>query len=63
LTLPVLNAAAHVIILASGRKKAPVVRALIGKSGWKPMARKVRPKSGALSLVIDEGAAGAFVGG
>ncbi len=63
LTLPVLNAAAHVIILASGRKKAPVVRALLGRSGWKPVARKVRPKSGVISLVIDETAAGEFAAG
>jgi 6-phosphogluconolactonase len=60
LTLPVLNAAEHVMILASGRKKAPVVRALLGKSGWKPVALKVRPKSGVISLVLDETAAGEF---
>jgi 6-phosphogluconolactonase len=58
LTLPVLNAAEHVMILASERKKAPVVQALLGKSAWVPVARLVRPKSGNLTLVIDEAAAG-----
>jgi 6-phosphogluconolactonase len=62
LTLPVLNAAKHVMILASGREKAPVVQALLGKSAWEPLAVKVRPASGALSLVIDEAAAGNFGG-
>lgn len=58
LTMPVLNAAEHVMILASGRKKAAVVQALLGKSVWEPVARLVRPTSGNLTLIIDEAAAG-----
>jgi len=57
LTLPVLNSAEHVIILISGHEKAPVVRALMGKSTWEPPARRIRPESGALYLVIDRAAA------
>ncbi len=57
-TLPVLNAAEHVMILASGREKSKVVRALMGESGWRPPATKVRPSKGVLSLVMDRFAAG-----
>jgi len=56
LTLPVLNAAEHVMVLASGSSKAPAVQALLGKSTWEPVVLNVRPKSGNLSLVIDEAA-------
>lgn len=58
LTFPVLNAAAHVMILAAGTQKARVAEALLGRSGWRPPARRIRPDSGALTLLLDRAAAG-----
>jgi 6-phosphogluconolactonase len=58
LTFPVLNGASHVMMLAAGNEKAPVVRALLGLSEWEPPARRIRPQRGVLTLLIDGAAAG-----
>jgi 6-phosphogluconolactonase len=57
LTLPVLNAAAHVIFLVAGADKAETVRQVLeGPEGRFP-AQFVQPASGRLSWFLDRGAA------
>ena len=57
LTLPVLNAAAHVIFLVAGADKAETLRqALEGPKGQFP-AQLIQPASGRLSWFLDESAA------
>lgn len=57
LTFPVLNAAAEVIFLVAGAKKAPRLKDVIeGPPGSCP-AQRVRPVSGRLSWYVDEAAA------
>lgn len=58
LTFKSLNAAAHVMILAAGKEKAPVVAALRGLSDWKPPVMKVNPEGGRLTLLVDRASAG-----
>ena len=58
LTLPVLNHAAHVLVLASGEAKADVVRVIFEEGNAKQYpAGLVRPVSGALEWFLDRDAA------
>lgn len=61
LTLPVLNHAAHVVFLVTGRAKAGVVSAVIedAKGGRYP-AGLVRPVSGDVTWFLDKEAAGSL---
>jgi 6-phosphogluconolactonase len=57
LTLPVLNAAAHVIFLVAGADKAETLRQVLeGPSGHFP-AQLVQPTKGTLTWFLDEGVA------
>jgi 6-phosphogluconolactonase len=70
LTLPVLNAAAHVVFLVAGAKKAPAVGAVLGaqratreQAGDRPAvpenalpAARVQPAEGMLTWLLDEAA-------
>jgi 6-phosphogluconolactonase len=57
LTVPTLNAAAHVIILAVGDEKAePLARAFHGAPGEVPI-QLIRPTSGQLTWILDRKAA------
>jgi len=57
LTLPVLNAAAHVIFLVAGADKAETLRQVLeGPEGRFP-AQLIQPVRGRLSWFLDEGAA------
>jgi 6-phosphogluconolactonase len=57
LTLPVLNAAAHVIFLVAGADKAETLRQVLeGPQGQFP-AQLIRPPRGSLSWFLDESAA------
>jgi 6-phosphogluconolactonase len=57
LTLPVLNAAAHVIFLVAGADKAATLRQVLeGPEGRFP-AQLIQPASGRLSWFLDESAA------
>ncbi len=58
LTFPVLNAAANLIILAAGKEKARVVRALMGLSNEDFPVQRVRPEKGTITLILDRQAAG-----
>ncbi len=59
LTLPVLNRAAHVLFLASGRAKAAVVHEIVEDGNPKQYpAGLVQPVSGAVTWMIDREAAG-----
>ncbi len=57
LTLPVLNAAALVVFLVSGREKAKVIKAVLGDNVLLP-AGLVRPERGRLVWMLDRAAAG-----
>jgi len=58
LTLPVLNHAAHVLVLASGEAKADVVRVIFEEGNAKQYpAGLVRPVSGTLEWFLDRDAA------
>lgn len=57
LTLPVLNAAALVVFLVSGREKAKAVKAVLGDGALLP-AGLVRPTRGGLVWMLDRAAAG-----
>lgn len=58
LTLPVLNNAAHILVLATGEKKAEVVREILEGSGSaRRPAGLVRPVPGVLQWLIDKRAA------
>ena len=57
LTLPVLNAAAHVIFLVAGADKAETLRQVLeGPEGHFP-AQLIQPARGRLSWFLDESAA------
>ncbi len=59
LTLPILNHAAHVLFLASGRAKAAVVHEILEDGNPKQYpAGLVQPLSGAVTWMIDREAAG-----
>ncbi len=59
LTFPTLNAAAHVLFLATGAAKAPAVRDTLAPSAADqlPPAGRVQPIDGALTWLLDAGAA------
>ena len=57
LTLPVLNAAARVVVLASGAEKAKVVRAALADKGTSLPAAMVAPPEGRLTWLLDRAAA------
>lgn len=56
LTLPVLNAAARVLLLVAGSEKAKVVKATLSEPATLPAAM-VRPATGELVWIIDRAAA------
>ena len=57
MTLPLLNAAAHVIFLVAGADKAETLRKVLeGPPGELP-AQRIRPVDGSLSWFVDEAAA------
>lgn len=62
LTLPVLNAAAHVLFLVSGAGKADTVRQVLDPPAGAPSlpAARVRPAGGQLTWMLDAAAAGAL---
>jgi 6-phosphogluconolactonase len=57
LTLPVLNAAEHVMFLVSGTSKAPTVAAVLEGSDEPLPARQVRAQQGQLIWLLDTAAA------
>ena len=57
MTLPLLNAAAHVIFLVAGADKAETLRKVLeGPPGQLP-AQRIQPLDGTLSWFLDEAAA------
>ena len=59
LTLPVLNHAREILVLASGRDKAEVVRALTGKERPRRLpASRIDPPGGTLTWLLDRDSAG-----
>lgn len=58
LTLPVINNARHVVFVATGKGKAPIVRELLGSDirGTELPAQLVRPLNGDLRWFLDEAA-------
>ena len=56
LTLPLINAAAHVIFLVAGPEKAKVVKAML-RDGVVLPASMARPVDGALTWIVDRDAA------
>lgn len=64
LTVPVLNAAAHVLFLVAGAAKRDALRALVqGPRSLDLPAQRVVPARGNLTIVADEAAAGDMVPG
>lgn len=63
LTMPVLNAAAHEIVLVAGREKAPALRRVLRGPHTPPLlpAERLRPTKGTLLWLADREAAGAAV--
>ncbi|NXP22286.1 6PGL phosphogluconolactonase, partial [Scytalopus superciliaris] len=58
LTLPVLNAARSVLVVAAGASKAPVIQRILEGQEEPPLpAALVRPRSGRLRWLLDEAAA------
>jgi 6-phosphogluconolactonase len=57
LTLPVINEARCVLVLASGSEKASIVRAVLAGRGGDRPARLVRPRRGVLIWMLDRAAA------
>jgi 6-phosphogluconolactonase len=57
LTLPVLNAAAHVIFLVAGADKAETLRQVLEGSAGQYPAQLIQPTNGTLSWFLDESAA------
>ncbi|MBN1847391.1 MAG: 6-phosphogluconolactonase [Deltaproteobacteria bacterium] len=61
LTLPILNAAQHVIILASGKEKAQIVEKIFHDKGAILPAQRIQPVHGDLIWLMDEEAASALM--
>jgi 6-phosphogluconolactonase len=57
LTLPVLNAAARLVVLVAGAEKAKVVRAALGDRGAALPAAMIAPAEGRLTWILDRAAA------
>jgi 6-phosphogluconolactonase len=61
LTLPVINAAAHVLFLVAGSAKRDALRALVaGPRSLDLPAQRVQPAHGTLTVLADQEAAGAL---
>ena len=56
-TLPVINAAAHVMFLVAGPEKAKVLKAVLGEPSSALPAAMVRPSNGRLLWLLDRAAA------
>jgi len=56
-TLPVINAAAHVMFLVAGPEKAKVLKAVLGEPNSTLPAAMVRPTNGRLLWLLDRAAA------
>ena len=56
-TLPVINAAAHVMFLVAGAEKAKVLKAVLGEPSSALPAAMVRPTNGRLLWLLDRAAA------
>jgi 6-phosphogluconolactonase len=64
MTLPVLNAAAHVLFLVAGQAKQAALRTLIqGPRSLDLPAQRVLPTDGVLTVLADRAAAGALAAG
>lgn len=57
ITLPVINNAAVVMFLLSGKNKAPVLKRIIEEEGDLLPAQRVRPNNGELVFIVDRDAA------
>jgi 6-phosphogluconolactonase len=59
MTLPVLDAAAHVAFLVSGSDKAERLRQVLAEDGSAPLlpAERVRPTNGSVTWLLDGAAA------
>jgi 6-phosphogluconolactonase len=57
LTLPVLNAAARVVVLAAGAEKAKIVRAVLADKSRSLPAAMIAPPEGRLTWLLDRAAA------
>ena len=57
LTLPVFNAAARVVVLASGAEKAKVIRAALADKGTSLPPAMIAPPEGRLTWLLDRAAA------
>jgi len=53
LTLPVLNRAAHILFLVSGKNKAPVLKRVIEKKESRLPAARVAPRGGEVIFALD----------
>ena len=64
LTLPVINAAAAVLVVVSGEKKAERLRQVLEEepAGDPLPAQLIKPRSGRLLWLLDQAAAGRFAG-
>ena len=65
LTLPMINAARHVIFLVTGREKASALRAVVAadrEDASRPPAALVQPASGHVHHFVDESAASYLTG-
>ena len=62
LTLPVLNAARHIIFLVSGKEKAQIVKEILNKENPALPAQRIQPTKGDLTWLMDEDAASSLVG-
>ncbi|MBI1819222.1 MAG: 6-phosphogluconolactonase [Nitrospirae bacterium] len=56
LTFPVLNRAAHILVLATGKEKREILNAVFNGSGKAPgfPIQRIRPAEGFLTLMIDQ---------
>ncbi|XP_005533489.1 PREDICTED: 6-phosphogluconolactonase [Pseudopodoces humilis] len=58
MTLPLLNAARSVLIVAAGAAKAPAIKRILeGREEFPLPAARIRPRSGRLRWLLDQGAA------
>jgi 6-phosphogluconolactonase len=60
LTLPLLNAARHVVMLVTGAEKASIVRDVLGGDRDDLPAARVHPVAGSLTVVLDPAAAALY---
>jgi 6-phosphogluconolactonase len=58
LTLPAINAARHVLFLASGAEKAGIVATVLDNAGGSLPAQRVCPVAGQITWLLDRAAAG-----